>query len=337
MSMDTMYFNSSRTIPSRGRHQQARLQKPDRRIENQTKLRRQQSTDSVASHTNPEEQAVMSQFAYSGYGNQEVHKNTPTDPMGFVSDDLKQLLSMADSSRRPPSSSSSQPTIPDVHLRSPPGSVPVAPMSPLHGQQGLFAPVVMPPPMMVNNMPIPGPHPYPGIPHYQISSPMAMPMASFPPQMYQHQRYPQNLAPAPSTHIPLDKSTQPESQSMQSAKQPLNLAELESRSAAIQPKQSQTLPTQEVSLGKATKPARDLSPKNNKQNNKKKFSKKNTIPPQQVPVTFSSSHSNSSRGKRESNHGRSEMKSNGHSKCYAGATFAAEAPQVTSLPKPSFV
>nr|6AM0_C Chain C, KLLA0A01474p [Kluyveromyces lactis NRRL Y-1140]6AM0_G Chain G, KLLA0A01474p [Kluyveromyces lactis NRRL Y-1140] len=26
-----------------------------------------------------------------------------------------------------------------------------------------------------------------------------------------------------------------------------------------------------------------------------------------------------------------------HSKCYAGATFATEAPQVTTLPKPSFV
>lgn len=397
MSTDTMYINSSRTMPShKGRHQKpVRLQKPDRRIENQTKLRRQQSAETPFLPTKEQDDS-MSQFAYSGYGNQDDFSTNKTSNdgsgnMGFVSDDLKQLLSMStqgslqqgESQRQHQPLPQTQAQVQGHHgglQMSPSAGYPTSPLPP---HQGLYGPVMIAPPFMVNNMPKPGPQSYIGVPNTTNMPAMYVPMNPgrpishppvYPPQMPNMVNQPVAFPPQPLQPHPVfqQQNQQPQLHSTQSNYQQLEHAEtravmntVQSRQTTPESKSSPQLSTDVNSLeqrqgnsdsystsnSNSNSNSNSISSSNSKQNShnhskskssKKKSSKRiDVIPPQQVPVTFSSPSAPSSRSSKssskKSNHGKNHLKSDDHSKCYAGATFATEAPQVTTLPKPSFV
>lgn len=391
-------------MPShRGRHQkQSRLQKPDRRIDNQSKLRKQQSEEPVVA-SGPEQDVTMSQFAYSGYGNQGGSLDiTPADAlgtMGFVSDDLKRLLSMTDSDKSNDNAPQPQQQQQQQHSPLPVSHSPRASplvnyqQSPLPHHQGLYGPVMMPPPFLMNNMSKPGQHPYSGIPNGPGMLPMFLPMNPghpmnqtplYPPQM--HNAVPQPLAFAPPPVFQQQQQQQQhpvqQQQQQQQAQQTFQTHPTEQAQHAQQAEQVQQILQQksEVSasgITQATKPpitvedvvnnsrhAKSATPENKQSSkpckeesrsqrsegsshsktkpSKKKNNRKNdAVPPKQIPVVFSPSSAPSSRSSKgnnkKSNHVRSDSRPDDHSKCYAGATFATEAPQVTTLPKPSFV
>lgn len=379
MSTDTMYFNSSRSMPShRGRHQkQTRLQKPDRRMENQIKLRKQQSAEPPVV-SNQDHETAMSQFAYSGYGNQGTSLTTASseamDTMGFVSDDLKQLLSMTDSNKKENSSpqlnhnqQQQQPLpVSNSPRLSPSGTYQQSPLPP---NQGLYGPMMVPPPFLMSNVPKLGPHPYAGIANGPGMLPMYVPMnagrpinqpPAYPQAMYNatHQQGiafpPQQLFQHQQLH-----SSQPQPQQVQQVQQQklqspapnnaqITKSSVESQTVVGNTEQTKQPASDNKQISKSPKEeSRQQRSENSSSHSKTKSSKKrnarknDSIPPQQVPVSFSSPSAPSSRSSKssnkKSNHMRSESRSDDHSKCYAGATFATEAPQVTTLPKPSFV
>lgn len=331
-------------MPNRGRHQQARLQKPDRRIENQSKIRSQQSLEPPVLAEDGSGN-IASDFAYSAYGHQASQLSESADSMGFVSDDLKQLISMTESNRSYGNDSR------DVSQQQYSGALTQSPMmspeslyqrSPLPPHQGLYGPVMVPPPLMINHMAKPGPHPYQMMPGNQGVPPMFMPMGPMGamPQMnhmHQNQVFPHQIANGVPMFPTSNMSGPPP---MKQAQQAVTLRRTQQR--------VQEAGTEAGTERAVQGPANTVNEARPKQH-KKKAQRKEVIPPQQVPVTFSTSPSasspssassssfstdnNTSKSNRKSSHGKSD----GHSKCYAGATFATEAPQVTTLPKPSFV